>query len=319
MDFPDTAFWQAKICGAGAGRYAPSPSGDLHLGNLRTALLAWAYARKAGKNFYLRIEDLDTRSRPLYVDRQLRDLEALGITWDATPIKQSERQDFYDHCFQELQRQELLYPCYCTRRELAEIASAPHTPPGAYPGICRNLSPEERTERAAACPGRQVAWRLRMENQHLEVHDKNLGLYCGLVDDFVLKRGDGVYSYNFVSVLDDADMGITQIVRGDDLLPSTPRQVYLQQLLGIPRPEYCHVPLVLNMAGQRLAKRDGAVTFSQLRDLGLQAADIVQLLAASLGWEEVRSSSEFLEVFTPEQISPAAWRWPGVGAEKAPE
>ena len=302
----------------GAGRYAPSPSGELHLGNLRTALLAWAYARKAGLRFLLRIEDLDERSRPEHEARQLRDLGALGIEWDGEPVRQSQRRELYADIFADMRQRGLLYECYCTRRELAEVASAPHRPPGSYPGTCRDLTKLQREAGRAklAGTGRGPAYRLRSALTQLTVTDANYGDYCGAVDDLVLMRGDGVYSYNFVSVVDDAEMGVAQIVRGDDLLPSTPRQVYLQQLLGYGAPEYRHVPLVLNARGVRLAKRDGAVTMAALAaERGWGAADVVTLLAGSLGYTGVRSAVDFLAAFDPGRLAgpdPQArepWRW----------
>ncbi|MCI7550918.1 MAG: tRNA glutamyl-Q(34) synthetase GluQRS [Actinomycetaceae bacterium] len=289
----------------GAGRYAPSPSGDLHLGNLRTALLAWAYARSAGMGFLLRFEDLDARSRPHFEAAQLRDLESLGIDWDGEPIRQSERIGIYADAMNELRRRGLLYECYCTRKELAEVASAPHRPPGSYPGTCRDLSEAEREAGRAklAGTGRGPALRLRTQVDELTVYDVNYGTYTGAVDDLVIMRGDGVYSYNFVSVLDDALTGVTQVVRGDDLLPSAPRQVVLAHTLGFTEPQYAHVPLVLNGVGVRLAKRDGAVTLSKLADLGYTPADVVAMLAESLGYPPVRSAEEFLNVFDPQRMS----------------
>ncbi|MCI5825340.1 MAG: tRNA glutamyl-Q(34) synthetase GluQRS [Arcanobacterium sp.] len=297
-----------------AGRYAPSPSGDLHLGNLRTALLAWAYARAAELRFVVRMEDLDERSRPQFEASQLRDLEALGITWDGSVMRQSERLAHYAEIFEELRRAGALYECYCTRRELAEVVSAPHRPPGSYPGTCRNLTDEERENGRVklAGSGRGPAYRLRTSTAALAVCDANYGEYSGVVDDLVICRGDGVFSYNFVSVVDDAASGVAQIVRGDDLLPSTPRQVYLQRLLGYAVPEYRHVPLVLNERGVRLAKRDGAVTMERLSAYGWEPADIVQLLAGSLGYRGVRSAEEFLQVFDPERLAD-----PGTAGKRA--
>ncbi|MDF2421330.1 tRNA glutamyl-Q(34) synthetase GluQRS, partial [Trueperella pyogenes] len=242
------------------GRYAPSPTGDLHLGNLRTALLAWAFARHDSKRFHMRMENLDDRSRPEYYERQLSDLAAIGIDWDGDVLYQTDRIDRYDHIFAELAERGLLYECYCTRRELADVASAPHRPPGSYPGTCRNLTAAQREAGRAKLAGmnRGPAYRLRTDVADMTVTDRIAGEYTGAVDDLVIRRGDGAYSYNFVSVVDDGEYGITQVVRGDDLLPSTPRQVYLQKLLGYATPEYIHVPLVLNREGIRLAKRDGA-------------------------------------------------------------
>ncbi|MDV6239868.1 tRNA glutamyl-Q(34) synthetase GluQRS [Trueperella bernardiae] len=267
------------------GRYAPSPTGDLHLGNLRTALLAWAFARREGLGFHMRMEDLDDRSRPQYYDRQLADLDAIGVDWDGDVLHQSTRIDRYEQIFAELIARGLLYECYCTRRELADVASAPHRPPGCYAGTCRDLTEAEREEGRAKLAGmyRGPAYRLRAEVDELEVIDRLAGRYTGAVDDFVIRRGDGAYSYNFVSVVDDGDFGVTQIVRADDLLPSTPRQVYLQRLLGYETPEYIHVPLVLNLDGVRLAKRDGAVTLTDLAAFGWDPRSVRALLLESLG------------------------------------
>lgn len=291
------------------GRYAPSPTGDFHLGNLRTALLAWAFARHDGIGFHMRVEDLDERSKPEFKTRQLEDLRALGIDWDGDVLDQSDRLSRYDEIFQNLLTDDLLYECYCTRKDLAEVASAPHRPPGSYPGTCRNLTAHEREAGRAKLAGtnRGPAMRLKTDVAELTVVDRQLGEFTGAVDDVVIKRGDGVYSYNFVVVVDDAEFGVTQVVRADDLLPSTPRQVYLQRALGYGTPEYAHVPLVLNADGVRLAKRDGAVTLRQLAEFGWGAADIVELLARSLGYGNVRSASDFLDAFKPESLPRDPW------------
>ncbi|WP_216395262.1 tRNA glutamyl-Q(34) synthetase GluQRS [Arcanobacterium phocae] len=268
----------------GNGRFAPSPTGDFHIGNLRTALLAWACARSTGRGFHMRVEDLDERSRPEYCLRQLEDLAALGIDWDGPELYQSQRIDRYEEIFTSLLKSGRLYECYCTRKELASVASAPHRPPGSYPGTCRDLTESEREAGREKLRGtnREPALRLRTDALSGELVDQQLGYYCGAIDDLVIRRGDGVFSYNFVSVVDDAEYNVTQIVRGDDLLPSTPRQMHLQDLLGYPNPVYAHMPLILNQAGARLAKRDGAVTLRQLAELGWSSADIVELLASSL-------------------------------------
>lgn len=291
------------------GRFAPSPTGDFHIGNLRTGLLAWAFARNSDLGFHLRVEDLDERSRSEYCQRQLEDLAAIGVEWDEPVLYQSTRIPRYEAVFAELMERGLVYECYCTRRELAQIAAAPHSPPGAYPGTCRNLTVDQRKQRRAelAKLGRGPAFRLRTATAELTVTDQIYGDYTGAVDDFVIRRSDGVFSYNFVSVIDDADFHISQIVRGDDLLPSTARQAYLQDILGAPRPSYAHVPLVLNLAGQRLAKRDGAVSLRQLAKFGWQPADVIELLSASLGWAGVRSGAEFLRRFDPGQLPREPW------------
>lgn len=268
-----------------SGRYAPSPTGDLHIGNLRTALLAWAFARREGLGFHMRMEDLDERSRAVFYSRQLDDMSALGIDWDGDVLYQSSRLDRYTEVFEGLRERDLLFECYCTRRELADVASAPHRPPGSYPGTCRNLSEAEREAGRAKLEGmnRGPAYRLKTDVLELTVQDRIAGEYTGAVDDFVIRRGDGAFAYNFVAVVDDGDYAITQIVRADDLLSSTPRQVYLQRLLGFETPEYIHVPLVVNLEGARLAKRDGAVTIADLAEFGWGAEDVRALLLESLG------------------------------------
>lgn len=268
-----------------AGRFAPSPTGDLHLGNLRTALLAWLHARSSGRRFLLRMEDLD-RVRAGSADRQLADLEALGLTWDGPVTFQSERRDLYDAALARLIEAGWTYECFCTRREIAEAASAPqHTehagPPHAYPGTCRTLTRAQR--RARRRQGRPPAIRLRAGTTSYPVVDLYHGEILGVVDDVVLRRNDGVPAYNLAVVVDDAAQGIDQVVRGDDLLASAPRQAYLAELLGLPAPTYAHVPLVLGPGGQRLAKRDGAVTLSRLAAHGWSPAQVTGLLAASLG------------------------------------
>lgn len=288
---------------AGAGRYAPSPSGDLHLGNLRTALLAWLFARSTGRRFVLRIDDLD-RVRPGAEERQLADLAALGIDWDGPVLHQSDRLGRYDAAVGRLTEAGLTYECFCTRREIQQAATAPHGPQGAYPGTCRELTPAERDARRAA--GRPAALRLRAARPDFEITDRLHGRYRGPVDDLVLRRGDGIPAYNLTVVVDDAEHGIDQVVRGDDLLASTPRQAYLATLLGLPVPEYAHVPLVLNTAGQRLAKRDGAVTLADRRHRGDSVRDVVALLAASLGLSG-GSADELLTGFDPGRLPRTPW------------
>jgi glutamyl-tRNA synthetase len=270
------------------GRFAPSPTGELHVGNLRTALVAWLAARSRGGGFIVRMEDLDrVTSSVEHEQRQLADLAAIGLDWDGEVVRQSERFDRYREAIAMLDRMGLVYPCYCTRRdirrEIEAAASAPHgaLPADGYPGTCRDLTGAARAEREAA--GRPPALRLRTEHQQIEIVDLVVGVHRGTVDDVVLQRGDGVPAYNLAVVVDDAEQGVTQVARGDDLLSSTPRQVLLQQLLGLPTPEYLHVPLVLGTDGERLAKRHGAVTISQLADRGVAVADVVAWLATSLG------------------------------------
>ncbi|MGV9674593.1 tRNA glutamyl-Q(34) synthetase GluQRS [Nocardia sp. NPDC003482] len=286
-----------------AGRFAPSPSGDLHLGNLRTALLAWLFARSTGRAFRIRVEDLD-RVRPGAAERQLADLAAIGLDWDGPVTWQSRRIDRHHAVIDELTAAGLTYECFCTRREIQQAASAPHGPMGAYPGTCRALTATERAARRAE--GRPAALRLRSRTAEFEIVDELHGRYRGVVDDFVLRRGDGTPAYNLAVVVDDADQGIDQVVRGDDLLPSTPRQAYLATLLGFSVPRYAHVPLVLNREGKRLAKRDGAVTLADRLALGETPGDVVALLAASLGYR-ANTPVELLGSFRPESLPGQPW------------
>ena len=282
-----------------AGRFAPSPSGDLHVGHLRTALLAWLWARRTGRDFVIRVEDLD-RVRPGAEQRQLADLAALGLEWDGEPVRQSERLPVYADILSTLVAAGLTYECFCTRREILEATTAPHHPPGSYPGTCRNLTATERDRRRAERP---PALRLRTEVSRFTVQDELHGAFEGAVDDFVLRRGDGVPAYNFVVVVDDAAQGVDQVVRGDDLLPSTPRQAYLATLLGKMPPTYVHVPLALDAEGHRLAKRDDPVTLGELRRSGV---DVLTLIAASLNLTG-STLAELLAEFDPSNLPTEPW------------
>jgi glutamyl-tRNA synthetase len=253
------------------GRYAPSPSGDLHLGNLRTAVLAEAWARTTGRGFVLRIDDIDaSRSSEISAERQLEDLEAVGVTWGGAVARQSETVDRYEVALERLREDGLVYECYCSRKDIREAARAPHTVPGLYPGTCRDLDDAERERRrdALAAEGRVPSLRLRAQVGEWTVREVFAvpgGRYTGEVDDMVLRRGgqggaDTGVAYNLAVVVDDTLAGVDQVVRGDDLLSSAPRQAYLAHLLDLPEVEYVHVPLVLGPTGARLAKRDGAVT-----------------------------------------------------------
>lgn len=293
------------------GRYAPSPTGALHLGNLRTALIGWALARQGGGRFVLRFENLDARSRDPFRSLQLADLAALGIDWDGEPLVQSSCLRRYEEAFAQLEAAGLVYECYCSRRELSQVASAPHTPPGAYPGYCRDLSPAERARKREelAATGRGPALRLRSNQETLTFTDAVYGQQTGVVDDFVLRRSDGVFSYNFVCVVDDAYQGVTQVCRGRDLLSSVARQNYLHQLLGSTPPSWVHVPLVLNQKGERLAKRDGAVTLAELGERGVNNAEILRLLSSSLGFAPVETASQFCQQFDLSKMCREDWRF----------
>ncbi len=274
-----------------SGRFAPSPTGELHLGNLRTALLAWLAARSTGRDFLIRMEDLDRVTSSVdHERRQVADMAALGLDHDGEIVRQSERFELYRSHIDRLAGIGRVYPCYCTRREIREeiesATSAPHgLPDGAYPGTCRDLTADERAEREAA--GRTPALRLRTEGERFEFVDRVLGPVVGFVDDVVLARADGVPAYNLAVVVDDEVQAIDQVVRGDDLASSTPRQLLLQRLLGFRTPEYQHVPLVLGPTGRRLAKRDGAVTLAELAADGWTTAEVLAVLARSVGLASV--------------------------------
>lgn len=248
------------------GRFAPSPSGRMHLGNVFSALLAWLSVRSQGGELVLRIEDLDPeRCRPEYAETLRDDLRWLGLDWDREQTPQSCRTEAYAEAFARLEAQGLVYPCYCTRGEL-HAASAPHASDGRvlYAGTCRQLTEAERRAKAKA-----PAWRLVAPDREYGFRDglqgefsENLARDCG---DFIIRRADGVYAYQLAVVVDDAAGGITQVVRGMDLLDSTPRQLYLYELLGLTPPEFFHVPLLTAPDGRRLSKRERDLDLGALR------------------------------------------------------
>ena len=282
------------------GRFAPSPSGKMHLGNLFSFLLAWCAVRSAGGEMVLRMEDLDPqRTSAEYAALIRRDLLRFGLDWDREVACQSTRTAAYDAAFEALETRGLIYPCYCSRSEV-HAASAPHLGQSefVYAGTCRDLSPEQRSAKK-----RPPAWRLRVPDEEWSVHDGLQGDYCELLSrdcgDFVLRRADGVYAYQLAVVVDDADNGITQVVRGRDLLASTPRQMYLFSLLGRPAPEYYHVPLLLAPDGRRLSKRDGDLDLEAL--LGrFSPEEIIGALAHAVGLldqKEAISAAELAAIF----------------------
>lgn len=263
-------------------RYAPSPTSDLHLGNLRTALAGWLLTRVVGGTWLMRIEDLDAarvRAADGAAIRQLADLRALGLVWDEGVVTQSQRHDAYRDALAVLQ--DRTYECFCTRKEIEQAASAPHGDGHRpYPGTCAGLSAAERARRREQRP---AAIRVRAEGARFTIRDRFAGEVTGEVDDFVLVRGDGTPAYNFAVVVDDLFQGVSQVTRGADLLSSAPRQAWLAAELGGRPPDYAHIGLVTNRDGVRLAKRDGAVTRADLHGLGWSDADIVAELTASLG------------------------------------
>ncbi len=291
-----------------SGRFAPSPTGPLHLGNLRTALVAWLRARHDDASFLLRIEDLDRgRSRPEHAAGQLADLQASGIDWDGEPLRQSTRDGAYADALARLEAADLLYPCWCTRAEIREAASAAHSdaPDDAYPGTCAQLDAAGRAEKARTT-GRPPALRVRAAAESVTVDDALLGPIRRVVDDFVVQRGDGTFAYNLAVVVDDGWQRIGEVVRGDDLAGSAPRQAWLADRLGLPPVGYVHVPLVLGPDGRRLAKRDGAVTLADRRALGESPDEVRGRLASSLGLcaeDEQPTPAELIERFSLEQLA----------------
>jgi glutamyl-tRNA synthetase len=284
----------------GAGRFAPSPSADLHIGNLRTAVLAWLFARSTGRRFLMRVDDLDDRTHTDIATRQLDDLAAIGLAWDEPAEWQTHHPKRYDDVVDGLAERGLLYECYCSRKDIQQAPRAPHAPEGAYPGTCRDLTETQREARRQTI-ARPPALRLRTDVTAFTVRDMLHGEYTGIVDDFVVRRGDGVAAYNLAVVVDDAAQGVDQIVRGDDLLASSPRQAYLAALLGHPEPTYAHVALVLNGEGARLAKRDGAIT---LAEIGAPRA--LEQIAASLGFGAATPDG-MLAQFDPSALPREPW------------
>jgi glutamyl-tRNA synthetase len=288
------------------GRFAPSPTGVLHVGNLRTALLAWLFARSANDRFLMRVEDLDRqRVKPGYEEQQLDDLRSIGIDWDGPLVRQSERLALYAQAIDQLDRAGRIYPCFCTRAEVREAASAAHgpLPEGAYPGTCRELTQAGRAQREAT--GRPPALRLRAGDERVAFTDRVLGEQTGHVDDFVIRRGDGTPAYNLAVVVDDAAQGVQEVVRGADLVDSTPRQLLLARLLDLPEPTHAHVPLVLGPDGARLAKRHGAVTLHDRALLGETPQDVVAWMAQTTGLAEPGekpAAQDLIERFDPARL-----------------
>lgn len=240
------------------GRFAPSPTGRMHAGNIFAALMAWLIAKSQGGRIVLRIEDLDRqRSRREYIDGVQADFELLGLTWDVGPYFQQGREEAYRAAYQALKDRGLVYPCFCSRADL-HAASAPHRGEKlVYPGTCRSLTPEERARRAAE---KDPAMRIVVPHRVYSLVDQIQGPYRQMLDeecgDFLIRRSDGAFAYQLAVVVDDAEQGVTSVVRGMDLLCSTPQQLYLQDLLGLPYPVYAHVPLLVAKKDRRLSKRD---------------------------------------------------------------
>jgi glutamyl-tRNA synthetase len=289
------------------GRYAPSPTGEVHLGNARTALLAWLWARAGGGRFLLRLEDHDApRVRAGAAERQLADLRALGLDWDGEVLAQSRRGALYADALRALEAAGLVYPCFCSRADIRAAASAPHGPEGhRYPGTCRALAPAEAAARLAA--GQEAALRFRAEGRVTfrdAVHGE-LSEELSDAGDFVVRRRDGVVAYQLAVVVDDAAQGVDQVLRGDDLLPSTGRQIALRAALGLrPEPVYAHVPLLLGADGARLAKRHGAIAVREVLDCGVSPERLVGWLAWTAGlWpEEPATPQQLVAVFDLDRL-----------------
>ena len=290
---------------APVGRFAPTPSGRMHLGNVFAALIAWLSVKSRNGHMVLRMEDLDTqRTKDEYAAVLRKDLVWLGLDWDLETQPQSKRSAVYDRYFERLRELGLLYPCYCTRSQLHNV-NAPHLSDGTYvyAGTCRHLSEAER-----AAFDRPPAWRVMVPEKKWTVEDKIQGTYtenlmtdCG---DFVVRRADGVYVYQLAVTVDDGQAGVTEVVRGRDLLSSAPRQMYLQSLFGFSQPEYAHVPMLLAPDGRRLSKRDKDLDLGQLQKV-MKPEKLIGGLACSAGLldrpEEI-SAKELASVFSWDKL-----------------
>ena len=290
---------------APVGRFAPTPSGRMHLGNVFAAMLAWLSVRSRGGHLVLRMEDLDTQRTSEEFAQVLReDLLWLGLDWDGETPPQSKRTGVYIRYFEKLAELGLLYPCYCTRSQLHSV-NAPHLADGTYvyPGTCRNL-----TEDQCRAMGKAPAWRVKVPDRQWQVADlvqgeyrENLAFDCG---DFVVRRADGVFVYQLAVTVDDGEAGVTEVVRGTDLLSSAPRQMYLQELFGFSHPAYAHVPLLLAPDGRRLSKRDKDLDLGALRQR-LRPEKLLGILGCTAGLlekPEPISAGELASVFSWEKV-----------------
>lgn len=296
------------------GRFAPTPSGLLHIGNAFAALSAWLQMKQAGGEVVLRMEDIDkARSRPAFAEQILSDLRWLGLVWDEgpheggpySPYVQNLREPLYEAALEKLKEAGRIYPCYCSRSDLATLASAPHglaSEGAAYPGSCRLLTGEEREAKAAT---KSPSQRFIMPEGAIAFVDGWQGpqTFVGAeLGDFVVKRADGMFSYQLAVTVDDAAMGITDVLRGADLLDSTPRQIALYDALGLPAPNFAHIPLLADETGSRLSKRDKSLTLMSLRESGVLAERLFGMLATMAGWldrPEPLGASELLSLYRP--------------------
>ena len=288
------------------GRFAPTPSGRMHLGNVFAALLSWLSPKSKGGSWILRMEDLDTlRTKAKYAELLRSDLRWLGLSWDEETEAQSLRSAVYDRYFEQLREKNLLFPCYCTRSQLHNV-NAPHLSDGTYvyAGTCRNLTEAER-----AAKTRAPSWRVMVPDREFSLHDLVQGDYrenllndCG---DFVVRRADGVYVYQLAVTVDDGESGVTEVVRGWDLLGSAPRQMYLQEIFGFDHPEYAHIPMLMAPEGRRLSKRDQDLDMGALRNR-LKPEQLIGVLAHAAGLTETAapiSAAELATIFDWSKIS----------------
>ena len=288
------------------GRFAPTPSGRMHLGNVFAALLSWLSPKSQGGGWVLRMEDLDTlRTKAEYAELLRDDLRWLGLDWDEETEPQSLRSAVYDRYFEQLREKNLLFPCYCTRSQLHNV-NAPHLSDGTYvyAGTCRALTDAQR-----AAQKRQPSWRVMVPDREFSLHDlvqgdyrENLLTDCG---DFVVRRADGVYVYQLAVTVDDGESGVTEVVRGWDLLGSAPRQMYLQELFGFEHPQYAHIPMLMAPEGRRLSKRDQDLDMGALRQR-LKPEELIGVLAHAAGLTETAapiSAAELATIFDWSKIS----------------
>lgn len=300
------------------GRFAPSPTGEMHLGNAWTALLAWLQIRQLGGKMVLRVEDLDpSRSRPEYIELLIKDMRWLGLDWDEgpdvggpfIPYCQNDRRLLYDNALEKLQFNGDIYPCYCTRAELHSVATAPHfgEQEHVYPGTCRRLDDEQRLAKETQ---RRPALRLAIRDETVIFEDglhgrivQNIKHSCG---DFVVRRSDGIHAYQLAVVVDDGLMEISHVLRGDDLLDSTPRQLLLYRQLGLVAPNFTHIPLLYGVDGHRLSKRHSSLSLASLRIRKVNAERVIGYLAWKAGllntWEEVQAQ-DLIQDFSLSRIS----------------
>lgn len=294
------------------GRFAPSPSGRMHAGNIYAALCSWLLVKAHGGSIVLRIDDLDPdRSKAVFADQVMRDFEILGLYWDEGPYYQQGREEAYRAAFDAITEQGLVYPCFCTRADL-HAASAPHLGErNVYPGTCRALSHQQIKQYHNE--GRRCSWRVQVPDSRVSFDDllqgetrSNLAHDCG---DFVIRRADNAYGYHLATVVDDADQGINCIVRGIDLLSSTPQQMYLQSLLGLQHPDYGHLPLLVNETGKRLAKRDRDAALNELLDRFETPRALIGHIAFIGGLQpldEPCSPQQLLQVFNQQSFAEKA-------------